>query len=110
MAENNDPTRLDAVIVRIVDAMNPEAIWLLGSRAGGKARPESDHDLLVIMPDGTPEIDLDPVKAWSVVRGLGVPVDLVPCTRSEFEDEKDEIDTLPRAALARGRLVYEQTA
>jgi hypothetical protein len=39
----------------------------------------------------------------------GLAIDLVPCPRSVFEQEKDEINTLPRAAYARGRLLYEHT-
>jgi hypothetical protein len=41
---------------------------------------------------------------------MGVPVDVVPCTRSEFEEEKHEIDTLARAAYLRGVRVYERAA
>jgi hypothetical protein len=60
----------------------------------------------VVVPDGAPAAELDPVGAYEITRGLGVAVDLVPCTRSVFEEEKHEINTLPRAALARGRLLY----
>jgi predicted nucleotidyltransferase len=88
----------------------PDEIWLFGSRAEARARPNSDYDLLAVLPDGTPEPELDPVGAWSIVRGLGVLVDLVPCTRSEFEEEKHEIDTLARAAFLRGIRLYERAA
>jgi predicted nucleotidyltransferase len=97
---------LAPVIARIVECLDPEAIWLFGSRAEGRARTDSDYDLLMVLPDETPEADLDPVRAWEMVRGLGVPVDLIPCTHSDFEEEKGEIDSLPRAAVTRGRLVY----
>jgi predicted nucleotidyltransferase len=50
---------------------------LFGSRAENRARPTSDFDLLAVLPDGTPEAELDSVRAWSIVRGLGVPVDVV---------------------------------
>jgi predicted nucleotidyltransferase len=102
--------RLRPVLERIVERLCPEEIWLFGSRAENRARPRSDFDLLAILPDGTPEAELDPIRAWSIVRGLGVPVDLVPCTRSEFEEEKHEIDTLARAAFLRGIRLYERTA
>jgi predicted nucleotidyltransferase len=105
-----DLERLRPVLERIVARLRPEEIWLFGSRAENRARPKSDFDLLAILPDGTPEAELDPVRAWSIVRGLGVPVDLVPCTRSEFEEEKHEIDTLARAAFLRGIQLYERTA
>jgi uncharacterized protein len=102
--------RLRPVLERIVAALSPEEIWLFGSRAENRARPKSDYDLLAILPDGTPEAELDPVRAWSLVRGLGVPVDIMPCTRSEFEEEKHEIDTLARAAFLRGIRLYERAA
>jgi predicted nucleotidyltransferase len=98
------------LVARVVDRMRPESIWLIGSRAEGRARLESDYELLVIMPNGTPETALDPVRAWEVARVMGIPVDLVPCTRREFESEKDEFDTLPNTAVTRGSLLYERGA
>jgi predicted nucleotidyltransferase len=98
------------VLARIVERMDPLAIWLFGGRALGRARADSDYDLLAVMPDGTSEDVLDPVKAWAVTRGLGVPVDLVPCTLSVFDEEKNEIDTLARAAFLHGKLIYERAS
>jgi predicted nucleotidyltransferase len=105
-----DLERLRPVLERIVTRLRPEEIWLFGSRAEDHARPNSDFDLLAVLPDGTPEEELDPVKAWSIVRGMGVPVDVVPCTRSELEEEKHEIDTLARAAFLREVRLYERAA
>lgn len=102
--------RLRPVLERIVTSLGPEEIWLFGSRAEGRARPRSDYDLLAVLPDGASDAELDPIRAWSLVRGLGVPVDIVPCTRSEFEEEKHEIDTLARAAFLRGVRLYERAA
>lgn len=93
---------LRPVLDRLVAALHAEEVWLFGSRAEGRARPGSDYDLLAVLPDGASQGDLDPVRAWALVRGLGVPVDVVPCTRAEFEEEKHEIDTLARAAYLRG--------
>jgi uncharacterized protein len=45
---------LDRAIGRIVDTMQPEAIYLFGSHARGDAGADSDYDLLVIVPDDTP--------------------------------------------------------
>ena len=33
------------LIRRIVERLDPEEIWLLGSRAEGRGRPDSDYDL-----------------------------------------------------------------
>jgi len=60
--------RLRPVLERIVARLHPEEIWLFGSRAENRARPKSDFDLLAVLPDGAPEVELDPVRAWSIVR------------------------------------------
>lgn len=102
--------RLQVLLERVVACLGPEEVWLFGSRAHGTARPDSDFDLLAVLPDGTPESDLDPIRAWMMIRDLRIPADVVPCTRAEFEEEKNEIDSLAREAFLRGRRVYERPA
>ena len=99
---------LERLVRHVVEAMHPLEVWLFGSRAENRARPTSDYDLLVVMPDGTPELELDPVRAWRLGWEARVTADIVPCTRSEFDEEKDELDSLPRAAMLRGRKIYER--
>jgi uncharacterized protein len=105
-------TAIDANLRRLVDhvvaAMHPIEVWLFGSRAQQRARETSDYDLLVVMPDGTPEPDLDPVRAWQLGWEVGVTADIIPCTRSEFDEERHEIDSLPRAAVSHGYKLYER--
>lgn len=96
------------LVERIVAQLNPEEIWLFGSRAEGRARPDSDYDLLAVLSDDAPESALDLLKAWELTCGLGIPADLVPCTRCEFEEEKNDVGTLARAAYHRGRRIYER--
>ena len=38
------------MVQRLVQRFDPEQIILFGSRARGKARPNSDYDLLVVVP------------------------------------------------------------
>lgn len=101
---------LAPILARLVERLHPEAIWLFGSRAEGRARPDSDYDLLAVVADGAPEAELDPAEVYEITRGMGLAVDVVPCPRSVFEEEKHEVNTLARAAFARGRLLYEQAA
>jgi predicted nucleotidyltransferase len=49
---------LDRLVRHVVEVMHPLQVWLFGSRAEGRARSTSDYDLLVVMPDGTPEPEL----------------------------------------------------
>ncbi len=96
------------LVRHVVEVMHPLEVWLFGSRAEGRARPTSDYDLLVVMPDGTPAVELDPVRAWRLGWEAGVTADVIPWTRGEFDEERHEIDTLARAAWVRGHKVYER--
>jgi predicted nucleotidyltransferase len=99
---------LERLVRHVVEVMNPLEVWLFESRAENRARPTSDYDLLVVMPDGTPESELDPVRAWRLGWEVRVTADIIPCTRSEFDEEKHEVDSLPRAAVLRGRKIFER--
>lgn len=105
-------TLIDASLARllpiIVDALDPIEIWLFGSRAEGRARPTSDYDLLVVLPDGVPEEAFDVMNAYWLTDRAGVTADIIPLTMSEFNDDKDGLDTLARAAWLRGKCLYER--
>ena len=94
------------LLSRIIDAMRPEQIWLFGSRARGGARPMSDWDLLVVLPDDATEDELDLMHAWQTVRDLRIPADVIPVRRSEFEEARDHAGTLVRTVVAEGRQIY----
>jgi predicted nucleotidyltransferase len=108
----DDPSLLPIVplLERIVARLAPEEIWLFGSRAEGRGRSDSDYDLLAVLPDDAPEYALDLLRAWELTCGLGIPADLVPCTRSEFEEDKGAVGTLACAAYRRGRRIYSRGA
>ncbi len=86
----------------------PEQIWLFGSRARGDAGPESDWDLLVVVPDGLSDSALDPVVAWRLQRESGVSADLVLCRASDFREDRTTPNTLAFEAAHRGVLLYER--
>ena len=43
----NEQAALDAVVARLVEALDPQAIWLFGSRARHDHWPNCDSDMLV---------------------------------------------------------------
>jgi predicted nucleotidyltransferase len=63
--------------------LRPRVVILFGSRAAGGARPDSDYDLLVVMdvpdPAGPRSV---PVRR--LLRGLGVPFDVIVYTPEEW--------------------------
>jgi predicted nucleotidyltransferase len=94
------------LLSRIIEAMRPEQIWLFGSRARGDARPMSDWDLLVVLPDDATDDELDLMHAWQTVRDLRIPADVFPVRRSEFEEARDHAGTLVRTVVGEGRRIY----
>jgi predicted nucleotidyltransferase len=104
--------RLDAddVLARLVSAvastLHPLAVYLFGSRAEGRATPESDYDLLVVLPDDASDEQLDMVKAAAIGRHVRIAADIVPTTREVFVACRHNMSTIEGVAHARGRLVY----
>lgn len=94
------------LLSRIVESLRPEQVWLFGSRARGASRPESDWDLLVVLPDSATEEDLDLMHAWLAVRDLRIPADVVPVRKSEFEQARHQVGTLARTVVTEGRRIY----
>ena len=47
------------VIERIVEVLDPEEIWLFGSRARETHGPDSDWDLMAVLPNTAPDRQLD---------------------------------------------------
>ena len=61
----NDPV-LARLVPEIVAEYSPQEVWLFGSRAEGRARDDSDYDILVVLDDSRDEETDDLVRAWRV--------------------------------------------
>jgi predicted nucleotidyltransferase len=94
-------------ITRIVEELGPLEIWLFGSRARGTHRPDSDWDLMAVLPDTAPEENLDIVKVWARLRDIHAKrVELFPITRSEFDHFKLSLGTLSQIVASDGVVIY----
>jgi predicted nucleotidyltransferase len=107
-ARSIDLRPLKTLLDRIEENYHPEQIWLFGSRARGDARPTSDWDVFVVVPDGTDERALDPRAAWRLQRGSGVYADVIPCRASEFIEDRATVNTLAYIVANEGVLIYER--
>jgi hypothetical protein len=98
---------LDWLVRRLVETLDPAAIWLFGSRARGDARPDSDFDLLVVAkPDGKFGSE-DYELVYQPTFGSGVACDIVPCSKRDFDEGSQLKTSFVRAILNEGRKVYE---
>jgi predicted nucleotidyltransferase len=93
-ARSLDLRPISTLLARIEAQYHPEQVWLFGSRTRGDARPGSDWDLFVVVPDDTVDEQLDLLFLWRLQRGSGVPADVIACRASEFRDACDTVNTL----------------
>jgi predicted nucleotidyltransferase len=97
------------MVRRIAAQFYPDKIILFGSHARGDARPDSDVDLLVVMPvEGSKR-----QKATEIDMALAdrmVPLDLIVVTPEDFERGSHQIGSLLRPAVLEGRVMYDRAA
>ncbi len=93
---------------RIVRQFHPERIILFGSHARGTAGPDSDVDLLVVMPviGSKSEMQLEIRRA---LRGIRAPVDIVVSTPEEFEWRQEVVGTIEYPAAIEGKRLYARS-
>ena len=96
---------LDALVQQTVRLVHPLRILVFGSAVRGNTGPDSDVDLLVVMPEGTHR-RRTAQQIYRGVRGIGVPFDIVVATPSDLERHKDNVGLIYRSALRDGKEVY----
>ena len=100
-----DPA-LAEVVRRLVASYAPERIYLFGSVARGDAGPDSDYDVLVIVPEDAPPERRRSRLAYEVLWGTGVAADVLVWTSSQFDGRAHLAASLPATVLREGRLLH----
>ena len=101
----DDPI-LAEVVRRLQELYLPEQIYLFGSVARGESGPDSDYDLMVVVPDSTPVSLRDSGRAYKAIWGLGVATDVLVWTHSDFEERLQLKASLPSTIAREGKLLY----
>ncbi len=96
---------LPAIIARIRQVAAPTRIVLFGSRARGEAAPDSDYDLLVVLP-GSIDRKAETLRLMRAFRGEPIPIDLVVIGESDVDPLRARLTSVVRAALEEGRVLY----
>jgi len=100
-----DP-KLAEIVRRLVEAYQPERIYLFGSVARQEAGPDSDYDLLVVVPDRAPPERKDSKLAYRVLWGTGAAADVIVWERTRFERRAHVVCSLPATVLREGKVLY----
>lgn len=100
-----DPEALSRLVGSVVETVHPLKIILFGSAARGEMHPQSDIDVLVVMPEGTHRRQTAQLL-YRQISGVGVPFDILVATPGDLEKHKDNIGLIYRSVLQEGREVY----
>lgn len=101
--------QLMAILTRtIVRMFNPLRVILFGSRARADARPDSDVDLLVVLPS-VDDKRRAAVEMRRALKALPVGKDILVTTPDEVSRRGHLIGTALWSALREGRVVFERS-
>lgn len=98
-----------AIVERVVILTNPDKIILFGSRAGSQHDPQSDLDLLIVVPDPVGDTRQRENELRRLFPGSSLAVDPWIMGRLEFEETKNVVGGLAYPATHEGVLVYEKS-
>lgn len=101
-----DEDRLDEAVDRLREGLSPVAIYLYGSYAYGRPHRDSDVDLFVIVESlDEPHYEAE-ARAYGLLSGLKLPVEIRVVTEDEFEKRRDWVASIEREVSERGIPLY----
>ena len=98
---------LQQIISSIVKLVNPDKIILFGSRATGKAKKDSDYDVLILKKFCKKKALRR--KLYSNGLNAGVPVDMIVNTPNQFDKLKEYYSYVYYDIAKEGIVIYEKT-
>ena len=105
MTRKAEASAIDAMVRRIVDQFQPEQVILFGSHAREDAGPDSDVDLLVVMPvEGSKRAKQIEIRI--ALHNIPVPKDIIVSTPEEFAWRRQIIGTIEEPAAREGKVLY----
>jgi predicted nucleotidyltransferase len=98
---------LEETVRLLRDRIHPDAIYLFGSQATGRASPHNgDVDLCIIVNDDR-EPYLTTVDAYETLQAMPFPKDIIVRRKGRFEERAEWPATLEHEVKKTGRLLYK---
>ncbi len=103
--ESAADNKLEIIVTALKEQFRPTRLFLYGSRAAGTNRPDSDYDLVMVLPE------FDAKNRYQVMsqissrffQELDIEVQVWVYSQEDFDDWKDEFSSIPETALNTGR-------
>jgi predicted nucleotidyltransferase len=96
------------MVRRIVRQFHPDKVILFGSHGRRTAGPDSDVDLLVVMPVQGSKREKR-IEIGVALCDFGVPLDIFLSTPEELKERVRIPGTIERPAVLEGKVLYERT-
>ena len=93
------------MVRRIVRQFHPDRVILFGSHARGEAGPDSDVDLLVVMPVQGSRREKQ-IEIRVALHGVPIPIDVIVTSPEDFAWRKEVVGTIEYPAVREGKLLY----
>jgi predicted nucleotidyltransferase len=108
LSPKKNSSQIRQIVQRVVKQFSPEQIILFGSYARGTARPNSDIDLLIVMPvKGS--VRQKAIEIGVALHDIAIAKDLIVVTPQEFKWRKDVMGTIEWPAVRQGKVLYAKT-
>ena len=89
--QTDAPKELDRVVRRLVEAYDPVAVYLFGSRARGDAGADSDYDLMLVLADDNARVQ-SRQAVWQTARSRRIFVNPFLTRTGSFAWRRHEVD------------------
>ena len=100
---------IEEMVRRIVKKFDPVQIILFGSYANGTAGPDSDVDLLVVMPINNSHKEIN-LEVRLELHAMGLAKDVFVVTPEEVEKYRDIVGSIIKTAVHEGKILYARVA
>jgi predicted nucleotidyltransferase len=100
------PRLIRRMVRRLVRQFDPDQIILFGSHARGTAGPDSDVDLLVVMPVERKDKPALEVAMGVALHDIRVPLDIIVTSPEDLAWRRRYPGTLERPATLEGKVLY----
>jgi HEPN domain-containing protein len=101
----DDPKELDRVVRRLIEAFDPVAVYLFGSRARGDAAADSDYDLMLVLADDNERVR-SRQNVWQTARSRRIFVNPFLTRTGAFAWRQHAVGTLEYEVQVDGIRLY----
>ena len=103
--ESTIEQRIEEMTRRIVERFQPERVILFGSHGRGEAEPDSDVDILVVMPLDKPKRE-QAMEISLAVQDFDLAKDILVTTPEDYAWRKEVTGTIEYPTAHEGKVLY----